>query len=188
MARLTTFTQISLDGYFTDADGDLSWAHSRSEDPEFKTFVEGNASGGGALVFGRVTYEMMKSYWPTPQAAKNDPVVAERMNAMPKFVFSKKLKKADWKNTTVLSVDPAKELKRLKKTSEADLVILGSGTIVGQVAETGLVDEFQFVIIPIVLGKGRTVFDGVKKRVGMTRTSERAFKNGNLFVTYAPEK
>jgi dihydrofolate reductase len=80
MRRLIVFNQVSLDGYFTDANSDMSWAHRDSQDPEWQSFVESNATGGGELLFGRITYEMMASDWPTPLADENNPVVAERMN------------------------------------------------------------------------------------------------------------
>ena len=78
MRKLGVFESISLDGFFTDATGDMSWAHT--QDPEWNAFVSGNASGGGALLFGRVTYQQMASFWPTPQAAQMLPEVA-RENA-----------------------------------------------------------------------------------------------------------
>jgi dihydrofolate reductase len=106
MPRLIVFNSVTLDGYFTDKDGDMSWAH-RQSDPEWDEFVEGNASGGGVLVFGRVTYEMMKSFWPTPAALQHFPVVAERMNSLPKVVFSRTLGQADWNNTKLVKDDLA---------------------------------------------------------------------------------
>ena len=77
MPKLVVFNQVTLDGYFAGENGDLSWAHAReSQDAEWKAFVAENARGGGVLVFGRITYEMMASYWPTSAALKNDPIVA----------------------------------------------------------------------------------------------------------------
>ena len=76
MRRLMVFNSVTLDGYFTGADGDLSWAHKA--DPEWQDFIAGNARGESEMVFGRVTYEMMASWWPTPQARKSMPAVAER--------------------------------------------------------------------------------------------------------------
>ncbi len=113
MRRLSVFNHVSLDGYFVDLHGDMSWAHK--SDPEWLAFVEQNAGGGGELVFGRVTYDLMAGYWPTPAAAENDPVVAERMNALPKVVFSRSLKDATWSNTRILSGDPAAEMVQLKQ-------------------------------------------------------------------------
>jgi dihydrofolate reductase len=80
MRKLSVFNHVTLDGYFVDMNGDMSWAHDGSADAEFNAFVKDNASAGGVLVFGRITYELMASYWPTPAAMKNDPVVAEEMN------------------------------------------------------------------------------------------------------------
>ena len=89
MRKVHVFDSISLDGFFTDARNDMSWAHRR--DPEWNAFVAGNAGGNGALLFGRVTYEQMRAFWPTPQAAQMMPEVAAGMNAMPKYVVSRTL-------------------------------------------------------------------------------------------------
>jgi len=83
--KLIVFNHVSLDGYFVDANGDMSWAHK--QDAEWNAFVEENASGGGTLVFGRITYDLMASFWPTPMAMQMMPVVAERMNNLPKVVL-----------------------------------------------------------------------------------------------------
>src|SRR4051794_33164598 len=107
MRRLTLFETISLDGYFCDRHGDMQWAHKGNDDPEFAAFVRDNATGGGVLLFGRITYEMMAAYWPTPRALEGNPVVAERMNARPKIVFSRTLGSVGWSNTTLLNDDPA---------------------------------------------------------------------------------
>jgi dihydrofolate reductase len=185
MATLTVFNSISADGYFTGADGDLSWAHEADQnDKEWTDFVSGNAQGGGALVLGRVTYDMMVAYWPTPDAAKAMPKVAEGMNRKQKIVFSKSLDGSAWQNTRVVKTDPVTEIRRLKAGSGPDMVILGSGTIVCRLTEEQLIDAYQFVIVPVVLGEGRTMFEGVRDRVKLARTSERAFKNGNVFVAY----
>src|SRR5205823_8847822 len=105
MRKLIVFNSVSLDGYFTGRQGDMSWAHK--QDKEWNDFVAGNASGEGELVFGRVTYEMMASYWPTSQARKDAPAVAGKMNDAPKIVFSHKMKKATWKNTRLIGGDIA---------------------------------------------------------------------------------
>jgi dihydrofolate reductase len=103
MPRLAVFNSVSLDGYFTDAHGDMSWAHS--SDPEWMEFVAGNASGDDALVFGRITYELMAAYWPTPTAMQNAPAVADGMNRRRKVVFSRTLDVASWSNTDLVKDD-----------------------------------------------------------------------------------
>ena len=140
----------------------------------------------GALVFGRVTYEMMAAFWPTPAAMEQMPAVAEGMNTMPKYVFSRTLDKVSWQNTTLLKGDPATEIRKLKKESGPGLAILGSGTIVSQLAAAGLIDEFQMVVNPIVLGKGRTLFESVEEKIALKLEKSRAFGNGNVMLYYEP--
>jgi dihydrofolate reductase len=187
MSKLTVFNQITLDGYFTDEKNDMSWAHQAGEDPEWKAYGEENAKGGGVMVFGRITYELMASYWPTPQAAKNDPVLAKQMNSLPKLVFSRTLDEVSWANTRLLKGDLTTEIEKAKKESERDLVIMGSGTIVRQCAEQGLIDEYELVVFPIVLGKGRTLFEGIEKRLALKLEKAQSFKNGNVVLHYVPK-
>jgi dihydrofolate reductase len=183
MRKLRVFNSISLDGYFTDKKGDMSWAHKGADD-EWNAFASGNASSGGVLVFGRVTYDLMASFWPTRQAKEAFPEIAKGMNDLQKIVFSKSLQKASWQPTKVIKGDIAEEMRTLKKESGLDLVIMGSGTIVSQFTEAGLIDEYQMVVIPIVLGGGRTMFEGVKRKVDLKLRKSRAFRNGNVVLWY----
>jgi len=184
MRKLIVFNMVSLDGFFVDSKGDMSWAHK--QDAEWNTFVSGNASGSGVLVFGRITYQLMASYWPTPMALQNSPAVAKGMNEMPKIVFSRTLDKASWSNTKLLKGDLAGEVGNLKKESGPDMVILGSGSIVSQLAQQNLIDEYQLAVSPIVLGKGRTLFEGVKEKLDLKLRSSRTFGNGTVFACYQP--
>jgi dihydrofolate reductase len=189
MRKVKVFNQISLDGYFTDDKGDMSWAHEGSDDPEWKEFVSGNARGeASTLVFGRVTYQMMESFWPTPQAAKQDPVVVEGMNKRKKIVFSRTLDRVTWENTTLVKTDPVEAIRKMKQESGDDMVIMGSGKIIAQLAPAGLIDSYQLVLAPLALGKGRTMFEGVSKRMNMKEMSARAFKNGKVVLGYESMK
>ena len=184
---LTVFNSVSLDGYFTDAHGDMRWAYDVPSDAEFDEFIAGNARGGvstgGSLVFGRVTYDMMASYWPTEEAKKQMPDVAKGMNEMTKYVFSRSLTAPTWQNTHVLKGDLVKAMRRLKAEA-GDLVIMGSGSIIPPLVQAGLVDELQLVVTPVILGSGRTMFEGVKERVRMKLVKSRAFKNGKTSLVY----
>jgi dihydrofolate reductase len=168
--KLLAFEMVSLDGYFVDARGDMRWAKNTAADPEFDAFTTRNAEGGGVLLFGRVTYEMMAGYWPTPLARQTSPQVARRMNEGAKVVFSHTLREASWANTTILAGDAADEVRRLKRDAGPGLAILGSGTIVSRLAGEGLIDEFQLVVIPVVLGAGRTPFAGIRERLDLALT------------------
>lgn len=187
MRSLTVFNNITLDGYFSGVDGNFSWAHDpeiAAPDPEFDAFVAGNASSGGELLFGRKTYEMMAGYWPSPMARDNDPVVAERMNALPKVVFSRSLANASWNNTRLVASDLVAAVRQMKSEPGDGMVVLGSGSIVAQLAAAGLVDAFQFVIQPVVLGAGRTMFEGVPGPLGFKLTASRAFPSGRVLLDY----
>jgi dihydrofolate reductase len=184
--KLIVFNNVSLDGYFVDANGDMSWAHNTAMDPEWDAVIAGNATGGGVLVFGRITYDLMASFWPTPMAARNMPAVAEGMNRSQKVVFSRTMDKASWNNTRVVKTDPVAEIQKMKNEPGEGMCVLGSGSIVSQLAQAGLIDGFQFVVVPVVLGKGRTMFDGVTKKLPMKQTMARAFANGNVLLHYEP--
>jgi dihydrofolate reductase len=184
MPKLVVYNSMSLDGYFTDADGDMSWAHK--SDPEWQAFVSENARGGGQLLFGRVTYDLMASFWPTPLAAQSNPIVAERMNNLRKYVFSTTLDQASWNNTTLFKGDLATEVRKLKQAPGPDIVIMGSGSVVAQLAEAGLIDQYQIVLNPLVVGSGRTLFEGVKRKLPLKLAKSRAFGNGNVVLFYEP--
>jgi dihydrofolate reductase len=188
MPRLIVFNSVSLDGYFVDRHGDIRWAHNASPDAEWDAFVAGNARGGGMLLFGRKTYELMASYWPTPLAAQNDPAVAAGMNALPKVVFSRTLDRVSWAHTRLVKDDPVGEIRRLKAAPGPDMAILGSGTLVAQLTPERLIDAYQMVVVPVVLGQGRTLFDGLAEPLRLTLTSARTFRNGNVVLSYAPQE
>ena len=184
MRPLVAFITTSLDGFFADSAGDMSWAHK--SDPEWLEFVHSNASGGGTLIFGRVTYEMMIRYWPTPMAKQQNPVVAEGMNSSSKIVFSRTLGEATWQNTKLIKSDLAGEIHKLKQQDGSGMCILGSGTIVTQLAEARLIDELQIVVSPILLGKGKTPFETLKQRLPLKLLKTRSFTNGNVIHYYGP--
>ncbi len=184
--QLTAFTQISLDGYFCDARRDMSFAHKPPDDAEWQEFVGGNASGSGIVVFGRMTYDMMAAWWPTPEAAKAMPEVAAQMNTLPKIVFSRTLSSADWNNTTLVRGDIVGTIRRMKAEPGPDMAILGSGSIVTQLAEAGLIDTIQVVVNPVALGAGKSFLAGLQHPLNLALTQTRAFGNGSVVLWYAP--
>lgn len=184
MRKILVFEHVSVDGFFTDDKNDMSWAHSQDE--EWNAFMSSNASGDGELLFGRLTYEMMAAFWPTPQAAQMLPTVAAGMNRMRKIVFSRTLDRVGWQNTTLVKGDLVAETTRLKQQHGPDIAILGSGSIVSQLTEARLVDEYQIVVNPIVVGRGRTLFETVRTKMPLSLTQTRKFTNGNVVLWYKP--
>ena len=186
MPRLSTFTMVSLDGFTCDAKGDMSWAHR--QDAEWRAYSAENAKGDATLLFGRTTYEMMASFWPSPMALQSAPETAAVMNSRPKVVFSRTLREATWNNTRLAKGDLATEVRSLKAKAAPSLVVLGSASIVSQLAMEGLVDEFRVVIIPIVIGSGKALFAGVSRKLNLKTVSTRAFANGNVLLSYEPAR
>jgi len=181
--RLRVFESISVDGYFTDAKGDIGWAHAGREDAEFGAWVASNASRGGILLFGRVTYQMMEAFWTTPAAVAQMPEVARGMSAARKLVATHTLQPT-WANAERLEGDLAAAVRALKAEDGRGITVLGSGSVVAQLGEAGLVDEYQLVVLPLALGAGRTLFT---KQAELRLVDQRAFACGNVVLTYAPK-
>jgi dihydrofolate reductase len=192
MRKLIVFNHVSLDGFFVDANDSMSWAKTRKDDAEWNAFVAQNTSGEGPLLFGRKTYELMIRYWPTPMAAQHDAAVADRMNKLPKVVFSKTLSDVSWSNTRLVKGDLVGEVRRMKEESGGGITILGSGTLVAQLTDAGLIDEYHIVINPVALGRGRTMFEGIHEKengdkLEVKPARSRTFGNGCVYLVYEPE-
>ncbi len=186
MRKLIAFNHVTLDGYFVSATGDFKWASHGNDDPEYSAFVAENASGGGQLLFGRKTYELMASYWPTAIADQHNPSVAKGMNSMSKVVFSRTLDKAVWNNTLLVKGDLVSEVRKMKNGDGPGMAILGSGSIISQLAQENLIDEYQMVVDPVALGGGRSMFDGINHQLNLTLAKTRTFKNGKVYLCYQP--
>jgi dihydrofolate reductase len=187
--KISVFNHVTVDGFFAGAHGEIDWFKVIKKDDEYEAYTHQQSRSDGALVFGRTTYEMMKSYWPTPDAIKNDPGMANVVNNSPKIVFSRTLKKVEekgrWKNIELLHKIEPEEILRLKQ--ERDLTILGSGTIVQQFANFDLIDEYQLVVVPIILGTGKYLFKDVQK-MNLKLREQRAFSNGIVVLRYQAAK
>ena len=176
---------ISLDGYFEGPNHSLDWHHV---DEEFNDFAIEQLHHTDTLVFGRVTYDLMASFWPTKEAIQTDPVVADLMNSTPKYVFSKTLQEATWNNTTLVNEHAADKILELKKQNGKDIGILGSNNLTVHLLEQNAIDEFRILVNPVALGKGSLLFAGISKPYDLTLLTSRQFSSGNMLLTYAHTK
>lgn len=183
MQRLLLFMMVSLDGYYQRPNGEIDW---HVVDDEFNEFAIAQLDSVSALVFGRVTYQGMASYWPTPQALEDDPAVTKRMNQLPKIVISRTLERADWNNTRLVRDNAAQEIARLKAQADKDLIIFGSGDLVVSLAEQGLIDEYRIMVAPVVLGAGKSLFHGLKHDLKLELLKTQTFRVGNVLLYYQP--
>lgn len=182
MAKLIAFNFLTLNGYYKGPDGDISWHRHGGEEGEYSADM---LSQDNILVFGRTTYEMMAGYWPGPMAAENDPVVAQGMNQAEKIVFSRTLQQADWNNTRIIS-DNLVDTVALLKNGSKDMAVLGSGSLITQLASAGLIDEYQIMIDPVAIGHGTTIFQGMDRQLALKLTGAKVFNSGVVLLHYVP--
>lgn len=181
MRKLNSYTFLSLNGYYKDLNEDTSWHQHGEEEAKFS---ETSLEAENTLLFGRTTYEMMNSFWPSPMAAEMFPKVAQGMNNAKKIVFSNTLKEAEWENTSIVSGNIIEQITKLKQTEGSDMTILGSGSIIAQFSDAGLIDTYQIMIDPVALPSGQTFFNGIKTTLNLKLIDSKVFSSGVILLTY----
>ena len=183
MRKIFAFFMTTADGYYEGLNQEIDWHNA---DDEFSVFAIEQLREADTMVFGRRTYDLMASYWPTPAAIEGSPTIAGLMNDLPKFVVSRSLAQADWKDTQVVKGDAVAHLRELKQQPGKDIVIMGSSDLTAGLLPSGVVDEVRIMVNPVVLGTGRSLFDTAGRRVGLELLRTRPFKSGNVLLTYRP--
>ncbi len=181
MRRLYSFNLITLDGFFEGPQQDLGW---HNVDAEFNEFAIAQLETIGTILFGRITYQGMASYWPTPFVVEDDPIVAAKMNNIAKIVISRTLDKAAWNNTRLIKDNVAAEIAALKAQPGKDLAIFGSANLTASLMQLGLVDELRILVNPIILGQGTPLFKSIDHRIDLILSNTRVFRNGNVLLDY----
>ncbi len=174
---------ISVDGYFAGPNEELDW---HVVDDDFNTYALEMLASVDTLIFGRVTYDMMASYWQSKAGVEDSLEVAQAMNALRKIVFSRDMQKANWNNTKVVNEIDAAAITAMKNEPGKDMVILGSGTIVQQLTDLGLIDEYRLIVAPVALGVGKALFGGIQKRLKLTLTGTKVLACGDVIMYYKP--
>jgi dihydrofolate reductase len=195
MRRIVTFNWMSADGFFSGPDGDLSWV---VPDDEQRIRAAHDISQFDAAIFGRKTYELFSAFWPRalddPQTAP-DPhhpgersrehrVIALALNAIDKLVFSTTLGVPAWTNTRVHRRFDPSAIAAMKGREGKDIIVWGSGSIVSQLAAHDLIDEYQFVICPVILGHGRMLMNDLPRPVAVERAEAQPYRSGDLMLRY----
>jgi dihydrofolate reductase len=183
MRKIIVFENITLNGLMAGPNGEIDWAIRDEE------ITENSCEGDGAIdafMFGRVTYDMMASFWPTPMAKAANPVFADALNNAKKIVFSHTLKDPTWQPTEVIRELRKDRVMQLKASPGKDIMIFGSGSIVDQLARLGLIDEYQLLVNPVVLPKGMPLFTESLDKLNLKLVKTKTFKNGIVLVQYQP--
>lgn len=186
MVKLSVSNFISLNGFYKGANEDISW-NKQMEEEEHQYAVE-SLKKGDVLLFGRKTYELMVSYWTSKMALESDPVVAEKMNNSDKIVFSNTLETVGWNKTKLIKGNIVEETKKVKENSKNDITILGSGSIVTQLADAGLIDKYELIVYPLIIGVGTPLFNGIKTKLGLRFSEMKTLKSGTVILSYESKK
>jgi dihydrofolate reductase len=196
MRRIVMFNRVSADGYFASADGNLDWT---VPDDAIDQAGAARMKDFDTMLFGRRTYDAFESFWPHAEGDSDtaaDPhsdgrhtktlrSMASWINRTAKWVFSTSKKQVSWQNSRLFpEFDPA-ELRALKQAPGKDMILFGSGSLVSQLTEHGLIDEYQFVVGPLLLGGGRSLVQGVSERVPLELLEAKPYASGNLMLRYA---
>jgi len=176
---------ITLDGYFEgNQNWDLSF-HNAIWGPELEKLSIEQLNSADYLVFGRVTYEGMAAYWTQAAAETAELEVAKLMNSLPKLVFSRTLKSAEWNNTTIIRENSSAEIKKLKEAGGKDMYVFGSATLSETFMDDNLFDEYRIGIAPIILGSGRPLFrQGIASK-NLSLVSTQQLLTGGVVLKYS---
>lgn len=180
MRKIIVSAWVTLDGIY-DADSMQEWFFPFNSEEKME-YIKGSILQASALLIGRTTYEMFEAYWPHTQT--DDEELANQMNSMKKYVVSTSLEKADWNNSTLINQNIIDEIKKLKKQDGSEIQIPGSSTLVQSLMKEGLIDEYRFLVHPIILGSGKHFFNEEMKTGGMELTKTRVFDKGVVLLCY----
>ena len=194
MRRILMFNRVSADGCFAAADGSLDWV---VPDQDLDQEAMGSSPGTDTVLFGRRTYEMFEAFWPgaldespTGPNPHGEPSQAMRamalfLNEATKLVFSRTRAEVTWQNSHLLrEINPA-DIAALKREPGKDMIIFGSGSVVSELSRHGLIDEYQFVVAPVLLGSGRHPVSGLSNAVRLELVEARPYRSGNVMLRYA---
>jgi dihydrofolate reductase len=180
MRKLVVSEWMTLDGVF-DADTMPKW-FAPFDSMAKNTYIKESILDAGALLMGGTTYEMLAGYWPHEKNDDNGP--AGKMNSMKKFVVSQKMKKVDWNNTTIINQDIVNEISKLKQQEGNEIQIPGSAALVQSLMKEALIDEFRFLIHPIIIGSGKHFFQDGMSTSGMELIKTQPLDKGVVLLCY----
>ena len=187
MRKLVLTEWVSLDGYTAGPDNDMSFV-GESFDEEMGRYEDDIVNTGDTLVLGRVTYESFAGSWPhvpdKPDVSEGEKAYARKLNSMRKIVFSRTLGSAEWNNSVLLrEIDPD-AIKHWKQEDGKDMLIYGSASLVQQLTNLGLIDEYQLLVHPVVLGGGKPLLKNITDKQRLKLVSAKPFRSGVVLLTY----
>jgi len=192
MRKIISFMHLSLDGFVAGPNGELDWVKI---DEEIFDHVGKRIRKSDAALYGRVTYQMMESYWPTaadkPTATKHDIEHSKWYSKAHKIVLSKTMKEESLTNTTIISenlADRINEIKQSRTGGSEDLLLFGSPTATHSLLQLNLIDGFWLFVNPIILGRGIPLFVDIKDKIKLNLLTTRQFTSGVIELNYTVDR
>jgi dihydrofolate reductase len=189
MPRIITTTWVTLDGYVAGPNGDMGWVGEIYDDA-MGVYENDLVNAVDTLLLGRVTYESFAGSWPhvpdNPNVSEGEKVYARRLNAMRKVVVSKSLDRAEWNNSTLLREVTPETIGQLKSEPGGDMLIYGSASVVQALTNLGLIDEYQVLVHPVLVGGGKPLFGALTEQVKLKLVESKAHPSGVVVLTYQP--
>jgi len=195
--RIVAFNRVTADGYFAAPDGNLDWVVP-DDALDQAAAEQTSASEAGTMLFGRRTYEMFENFWPKAlddTATSPDPhakgrrspemrALAVWINDAAKYVFSKTRKAVTWKNSRLCHAFDPRQIEELKSQPGGDIMVFGSGSIASLLTGHRLIDEYRFVVCPVLLGRGRSLLTGLSEISKLRLQEAKPYPSGNMLLRY----
>lgn len=185
MRKIISFMHISLDGFVAGPNGEMDWI---TVDEEIFDYVGKRISEGDTALYGRVTYQMMESYWPTaadqPNASKHDREHSEWYKKVHKVVLSRTMPAAGLNNTTIIPDNLSTSINKIKQQAGADIMLFGSPTATHSLIQQNLIDGYWLFVNPIILGQGIPLFTDIKDKIKLKLLNSHPFASGVTELNY----
>ena len=189
MRKIISFMHISLDGFVAGPNGEMNWI---KVDEEIFDYVGKRINEGDTALYGRVTYQIMESYWPTaadkPNASRHDIEHSKWYSKVHKVVLSTTIKEADPVNTTIISDNLSDSINEIKQQAGSDILLFGSPTATHALQQLNLIDGYWLFVNPIILGQGISLFADIKEKIKLNMLNTRQFTSGVTELDYVVER
>jgi dihydrofolate reductase len=191
MRKIITTTWITLDGYITDPNGEMGWV-AENYDEAMGVYENELVSQADTLLLGRVTYQSFAGSWPhvpdNPSASEGEKEYARTLNAMRKIVFSRTLESVEWNNSTLRKEVVPEEIEKLKQEPGRDMLIYGSASLIQTLTNHGLIDEYQVLVHPVIVGGGKPLFQNIGHLVKLKLVNTKTHPSGVVVLFYQPRE
>ena len=191
MGKIITTTWVTLDGYIAGPNGEMDWV-AEHYDAAMAVYETEIVSQADTLLLGRVTYQSFAGSWPhvpdSPNASEGEKAYARMLNAMRKIVFSRSLESVEWNNSTLRKEVVPEEIEQLKQESGRDMLIYGSASIIQTLTNMGLIDEYQVLVHPLIVGGGKPLFHNIGHQVKLKLVNTKTHPSGVVVLSYQPRE